>query len=149
MLTLAMTAQARAGARTLASRGAGGALAGAAALCGLALGAAGAEADRDLFEALFARCVGSVIETHVAMQAGFPDHDFGLRGEATLLMLRHLQENPGMAFRTSSSVTSKFETVNEMCKTADELEDELAAALEDVAAADFEKARRNLGGGAP
>ena len=94
-----------------------------AALCGLALAAcaSGAAADDD-YEALFARCVGSVIETHLAMAAEFPGPGSGgFEQEAALLALRKMQADPGAALRSEFifGLRGNAEVVSDVCAMAD------------------------------
>ena len=69
------------------------------ALCGLALaGCAPAVSTRAAVEASFAGCVGTMIETYVAMQAEFPGQGgSAYEYEALLHSLRKAQARPGLA----------------------------------------------------
>ena len=93
------------------------------ALWGLALAAcaSGAAADDD-YEALFARCVGSLIETRLAVVAEFPEIGMGrFENEAALLALRKAQADPGAALRSEFIHTGmgNSEVVSEVCAMAD------------------------------
>ena len=85
--------------------------------------AARAAADDDDFGALFARCLGSLIETYGAMAAEFPDRFGGFQGEAMLLGLRELQEDPEGAFLwefiRSEGERGKAVIVSDWCALAD------------------------------
>ena len=93
------------------------------ALWGLALAAcaSGAAADDD-YEALFARCVGSLIETRLAVVAEFPEIGMGrFENEADLLALRKAQADPGAALWSEFIHTGMGNSavVREICTRAD------------------------------
>ena len=88
-----------------------------AGLCGLALGASGAAADDDRLVAMFARCLGSVIESYEALAAEYPDKHGGFETELLLGEMRAMQEDPEGTLR--SAPKSPFKHVQEMCAAAD------------------------------
>ena len=104
-----------------------------AALCGLALALAGcapaprAPAPQNDHEALLARCIGTMIETRVALQEEFPERGGGegpRQHEAALLDLRKAQADPRAALWDAwrHEGRSRSEVVSDTCALADALE---------------------------